>query len=80
MDSRLKEDRMAASLRRLTESALQRDRQQALLDEAVRKHKQNVLAAIAAGVSTRRVAEIGRLSPDTINRWKKQPSGSDTTS
>lgn len=67
----LKEEHVLAALRKLAESAERRRNAQQVLAEIDREHRENMLAALEAGATTRRVREVGELSPDTINRWKK---------
>ncbi|MEU4235540.1 hypothetical protein AB0F17_65715 [Nonomuraea sp. NPDC026600] len=72
MEPRLKEDRMVAALKRLAETARRRANAKHALAEIEKEHKRALLAALKSGVTTRRAAEVGELSPDTVNRWNKE--------
>ncbi|RSM93769.1 hypothetical protein DMB42_52065 [Nonomuraea sp. WAC 01424] len=63
---------MASSLRQLAEAANQRRRAKELLDEATQAVRARALEAEDAGNTTRRVSEVGEISPDTLNRWKTE--------
>jgi hypothetical protein len=76
--AQLKEERMTGALKRLAESATRRERAQHLLEEVEREHRRNLLAALKAGVTTRRAAEVGQLSPDTVNRWSREAKAAET--
>ncbi|MEU9837335.1 hypothetical protein AB0D67_37860 [Streptosporangium sp. NPDC048047] len=60
----LKEERVAEALRALAEVTAKRE-------QVVNEHREAAVRALEAGASWRRVAEIGKVSQDTVNRWRK---------
>ena len=70
--SELPEERQAAALRDLEAAAERRTEAQRQVQEATAVVRAAVLAALAAGVTTRRAAEVGRVALDTVARWSRE--------
>lgn len=63
------EERQARLVRALPESARSRAAAWANYRDVTAIHRQRVLQALDAGMTTRRVAELAEVSLDTVNRW-----------
>ncbi len=64
------EQRQADAARALVAAAADRQAAQRELDRATEWVRHGVLAARAAGISVRRAAELGEVSPSTVTEWE----------
>jgi len=67
--SELPEQRKADALKVLAAEGASRTEMLRALDGWTERVRKATLAALAAGVSVRRAAEVGGISPDTVMRW-----------
>lgn len=76
----LREERQAAALRRVAEAAACREQARVAERAATSRLRDEVASALDTGATTRRVAEIARISLDTVNRWapKRNPGAQRT--
>jgi DNA-directed RNA polymerase specialized sigma24 family protein len=70
--SELPEQRRADALKLLAAEGVSRTEVLRTLDGWTERVRKAVLAALEAGVTVRRAAEVGGVSPDTVQRWSNQ--------
>ncbi|MGW3369748.1 hypothetical protein ACWDOR_43250 [Streptosporangium canum] len=70
-----REEQQARTVSSLQDAAQHRTAALQAAEEATRHVRDAVLAARAAGVSVRRAAWAGEVSPDTVNTWVQQARG-----
>lgn len=78
MRPKLPEERAASVLRSVERVGGQRRDAMRMVAEKTRELRPLVLAALDAGVTTRRVAEVAQVSLATIADWKKEQEGATT--
>ena len=70
----LREERQAALVRKLVARGKRIAEARDIERNEMRLAKPEALAAMEAGVTTRRVRDLLHVSLDTLNRWKQQAS------
>ena len=70
MTEQIPERAQATAIQRLDRAATARAKAQQQERDATAQLKREVQAALKAGVSTRRIAQVAGISLDTIGKWK----------